>query len=117
MEQKFYICEHCGNIVAKVKNSGVPVMCCGEKMKEIVPGTINASKEKHVPVYKVENNRVIVSIGSENHPMVEEHFIEWAVLETSKGCQAKYLRANKKPNCEFAICEDEAKAMGGGLPK
>ena len=112
MEQKFYICEHCGNIVAKVKNSGVPVMCCGEKMKEIVPGTINASKEKHVPVYKVENNRVIVSIGSENHPMVEEHFIEWVSIQTKHGNQRKCLEPEQTPTVEFAILEgDEIEAV------
>ena len=56
MEQKFYICEHCGNIIAKVKDAGVPVMCCGQPMKEIVPGTVEASVEKHIPVYTVEGN-------------------------------------------------------------
>ena len=54
MEQKFYICEHCKNIITKVKDSGVPVMCCGQKMTEIVPGTTDAAAEKHVPVYQVE---------------------------------------------------------------
>ena len=47
MEQKFYICKHCGNIIAKVKDTGVPVICCGEPMSEIVPGTTDASVEKH----------------------------------------------------------------------
>ena len=59
MEQKFYICEHCGNIIAIVKNKGVPVMCCGQKMKEIIPNTTDAAQEKHVPVYKIEGNKVI----------------------------------------------------------
>ncbi len=54
MEQKFFICEHCGNIIAMVKDAGVPIMCCGQKMKEIVPGTTDAAVEKHVPVYTVE---------------------------------------------------------------
>ena len=58
MEQKFYICEHCKNIITKVKDSGVPVMCCGQKMTEIVPGTTDAAAEKHVPVYQVEGNCV-----------------------------------------------------------
>ena len=44
MDQKFLICEHCGNIVAAVKESGVPVVCCGQKMKEIIPGTVEASR-------------------------------------------------------------------------
>ena len=60
MNQKFLKCEHCGNIVAVVKETGVPVMCCGEAMKEIIPGTVDASREKHVPVYSVEGNTVTV---------------------------------------------------------
>ena len=57
MKQKFLKCEHCGNIVGVVKESGVPLMCCGEKMQEIIPGTVEASKEKHIPVYKIEGNK------------------------------------------------------------
>ena len=57
MEMKFYICEHCGNIIGMVKDSGVPVVCCGQKMKEIVPGTTDASVEKHVPVFEVKENK------------------------------------------------------------
>ena len=59
MEQKFYICKHCGNIIAKVKDAGVPVVCCGEPMSEIVPGTTDAAVEKHVPVWTVENGIVL----------------------------------------------------------
>ena len=69
MEQKFFICEHCGNIIAMVKNAGVPVMCCGQKMTELVPGTTDASVENHVPEYKVEGNKVVVTVGSVEHPM------------------------------------------------
>ena len=57
MEQKFYICKHCGNIIAKVKDTGVPVICCGEPMSEIIPGTTDAAVEKHVPVWTVEEAR------------------------------------------------------------
>ena len=53
MEQTFYICKHCGNIMAKVKDSGVPVVCCGENMTEIIPGTTDAAVEKHVPVHRI----------------------------------------------------------------
>ena len=69
MEQKFYICKHCGNIIAKVKDAGVPVVCCGEPMSEIVPGTTDAAVEKHVPVWTVENGIVHVKVGSVEHPM------------------------------------------------
>ena len=77
MGMKFYKCAHCGQIVAIVKKTGVPIMCCGEAMQEIVPGTTDAAVEKHVPVYKVEGNKVTVTVGSVEHPMLEEHFIEW----------------------------------------
>ena len=53
MEQRFYICEHCGNIIAMVKDSGVPVMCCAQKMTEIIPGTSDGAVEKHLPEWKV----------------------------------------------------------------
>ena len=87
MNQKFVICEHCGNIATLIKDSGVPMMCCGEKMKELVPGVIEASHEKHIPVFEVEDNKVIVKIGSIDHPMIPEHYIEWVVLQTKKGTQ------------------------------
>ena len=81
MEQKFYICKHCGNIIAKVKDAGVPVVCCGEPMSEIVPGTTDAAVEKHVPVWTVENGIVHVKVGSVEHPMLPEHYIEWVSLQ------------------------------------
>ena len=88
---KFYICEHCGNIITHAKNTGVPVFCCGQKMKEIIPGTVEASVEKHLPVVTVEGNLVTAVVGSVEHPMVEEHFIQWVALETENGSQLKRL--------------------------
>ena len=112
MNQKFLKCEHCGNIVAAVKDTGVPVMCCGEKMKEIIPGTVDASKEKHVPVYTVEGNKVIVKVGEVEHPMQEEHYIEWISIQTKSGNQRKCLNPNDKPEVCFLICEgDEIEAV------
>ena len=112
MEQKFYICEHCGNIIAKVKDSGVPVMCCGEKMKEIIPGTTEASAEKHIPVYQVEGNLVTVKVGSAAHPMLPEHYIEWVSLQTKQCNQRKVLHPGDKPEVCFALCEgDEVEAV------
>ncbi|MDO5295940.1 MAG: desulfoferrodoxin family protein [bacterium] len=107
MEQKFYICEHCGNIVAYVKNNGVPVMCCGQKMKEIEAGTVEASKEKHIPVFTVKDNIVEVSVGSAAHPMLPEHYIEWISLQTCCGNQRRVLKPGSEPKAKFAICEGE----------
>ena len=77
---KFYICETCGNIITHVNASGVPVVCCGKPMKELVPGTTDAAVEKHVPVYTVEGNTGTVQVGSVEHPMLDGHFIQWGAV-------------------------------------
>lgn len=107
MEQKFYRCRHCGQIIAKVKETGVPVICCGEAMSEIIPGTVEASVEKHIPVYEVKGNKVLVNVGSVEHPMVAEHYIEWVSLQTKQGNQRKLLKAGDKPTVCFSICEGD----------
>ena len=112
MEQKFFICEHCGNIIAKVKDAGVPVMCCGQKMTEIIPGTTDAAQEKHVPVYTVEGGKVMVTVGAVAHPMQPEHYIEWVSLQTKQGNQRKALQPGQEPKVCFAICDgDEVEAV------
>ena len=82
---KFYICNHCKNIIIKVKDSGVPVVCCGEKMSEIVANTTDAAFEKHVPAVTVDGSKVTVSVGSVAHPMIPEHYIQFILLETTNG--------------------------------
>ncbi|MBR4944760.1 MAG: desulfoferrodoxin [Peptococcaceae bacterium] len=112
MEQKFFICEHCGNIVAMVKASGVPVVCCGQPMKELVPGTTDAAAEKHVPAYSVEGNVVKVKVGEVAHPMIPEHFIEWVSLQTKQGNQRKVLVPESAPEVSFLIdADDEVEAV------
>ena len=105
MEQRFFICTHCGNIIAMVRDKGVPVVCCGEKMKEIIPGTTDAAKEKHVPVYTVEQNKVSVKVGSVEHPMTAEHYIEWISIQTKQGNQRKCLKPGDKPEACIMICD------------
>ena len=91
MEQRFFICNHCGNMIAFVNDSGIPVVCCGELMHEVIPGVIDASIEKHVPVYSVKDDIVHVDVGSILHPMNEDHHIEWISLQTKFGNQRKEL--------------------------
>lgn len=105
---KFYVCESCGNFVGMVVDSGAPMSCCGKMMKELVPGTSDGAVEKHVPVYTVDGNKVVVTVGSVEHPMVEEHFIEWIAIETKKGAQRKVLNPGDKPSVEFALTDDDA---------
>ena len=107
MEMKFYICEHCGNMIAMVRDKGVPVMCCGQKMTEIVPGTTDAAVEKHVPVFEVKDNIVHVKVGSVSHPMLDEHYIEWIAVQTTAGNQRKALKPGDAPEACFALCEGE----------
>ena len=104
---KYYICETCGNIIEKINDSGVPVVCCGKPMKELIAGTVDASREKHIPVYSVEGNKVSVVVGSVEHPMVEVHYIQWIVLKTNKGIQRKHLSPNEAPRAEFTLLEGE----------
>lgn len=107
MDMKFYVCEHCGNIIAMVKDKGVPVMCCGQKMTELIPNTEDAAQEKHVPVYEVKDGIVAVTIGAVEHPMVEEHYIEWIALQTNRGNQRKALNPGEEPKAEFALLGGE----------
>ena len=82
-------------------------MCCGEKMQEIIPGTVEASKEKHIPVYKIEGNKVIVKVGEIEHPMQEEHYIEWVSIQTKFGNQRKALKLNNNTEVCFTICDGD----------
>ena len=112
MKQQFFICKHCGNIIAYVKDSGVRVSCCGEEMQELIPGTTDAAREKHVPVYSVENGTVSVNVGEIDHPMLAEHYIEWVSLQTKFGNQRKQLKPGNAPSVTFALSDgDEVEAV------
>jgi len=108
MEVKFFICRHCGNIITKLKDSKVPVVCCGEKMQEIKANSTEAATEKHLPVITKEGNCVGVKIGSIAHPMTEAHLIEWVAIQTQQGFQVKYLKADDKPELCFHLCESDS---------
>lgn len=107
MELKFFRCNHCGNIIVKIKDSTVPVVCCGEQMQELIPGTTDAAVEKHIPVYEVNGSAVSVTVGSTAHPMLPEHFITWICLQTNKGFQLKYLNPGEEPKASFMLGDGE----------
>lgn len=112
MKQRFFRCEHCGNIVAIVNDAGVPVMCCGAKMVELIPGTTEASTEKHIPVFTVDGNKVYVVVGEVEHPMTDDHYIQWISIQTKQGNQRKCLAPSDKPAACFSICDgDEVEAV------
>ena len=109
---KFYKCEICGKIVAMVKETSVDTMCCGQAMRELVPGTTDGATEKHVPVYTLEGNTVKVKVGSMEHPMTDAHHIEWIAIETENGNQRKELKLGDKPEATFALVpRDKVKSV------
>ena len=112
MELKFYQCPICGKIVAIVKNSAAPTVCCGKPMEELVAGTTDAAREKHVPEWSVEGDRLNVVVGAQEHPMKPEHYIEWIALETNSGVQVKTLRPGAAPRASFALDQgDDVRAV------
>lgn len=108
---KIYVCSHCGNIINKISDSGVSVVCCGDTMDELVPNTVEASVEKHIPQVAVAGGEVKVTVGSVEHPMLPEHYIQWIYLETEKGGQLKKLNPGETPSVTFALNEDKAVAV------
>ena len=110
-ETKFYICEHCKNIIGMIESSGVNVVCCGQKMTKLEAGVVEASREKHIPVVSVEGNTVSVTVGSVLHPMTEEHNISWVYLQTDKGGQRKCLEPGAAPEVKFALAEEKPVAV------
>ena len=103
---KFYVCKHCGNIITFERTKAFRFVCCGEKDGgELVPGSVDAAAEKHVPVISVEGNKVTVTVGEVAHPMLEEHFIKWIVLETAQGSQRKELKAGEQPQAVFMLTD------------
>ena len=104
---KFYRCSHCGNIIVFLHESGAPVSCCGEPMAELAAEATDGAREKHVPFVTVDGSNVIVKVGEAEHPMLEKHYIEFIVLETSAGFQMKKLAPGEKPEAAFVLAEGE----------
>ena len=110
MATKFYKCRHCGNVIEKVVDSKVPVICCGEKMEELIPNTIDASQEKHVPVVtKVNDCTIKVEVGSIPHPMTEEHHIVFIYVETADG--GIRINLTDKPEAVVCVCKSKPIAV------
>ena len=102
-EVKFYRCRHCGNLVAVVEDAGPVPVCCGEPMELLVAGAKDAAAEKHVPDVTREGNVLRVRVGSVEHPMLPEHYIQWIALHTEQGNQRKELKPGQEPKVTFAV--------------
>ena len=100
-------CKHCGNIVEVIKDSKVKIVCCGEPMEELVPGTVDAAREKHVPEVEINGNVVRVKVGEVTHPMLDVHYIEWIAIETNKGVHRVNLKPGEDPVATFVLADGE----------
>lgn len=104
---EFYACNVCGNLMIKLNDSGLTPQCCGRDMEKLTPNTVDADGEKHVPYWKMEGCKVMVTVGKEPHPMEEAHYIQWIVVETNKGYYAKHLSPTSEPAACFKMCKEE----------
>lgn len=103
----FYRCSLCGNMVCMVNDSGVTPSCCGEEMERVFTNTVDAAIEKHIPVIQQNGNKVLVSVGSMPHPMTQDHFINWVILQTNHGTYSRRLMPECIPEACFRIRADE----------
>jgi len=107
---EIYKCEICGNIVEVLHGGGGELVCCGEAMKLFVENTVDASKEKHVPVIERNGDTITVKVGSVPHPMEEKHYIEWIeIIAGGKSCR-QFLNPGEVPEAVFKTSETNVTA-------
>lgn len=102
-ELMIYRCNICGNIIMKLHDGGGPLVCCGQDMTLLKANTTDAATEKHVPVVECNGDEVIVKIGEVEHPMLEEHFIQFVCLQTEDGVLVEYLKPGQPPCVKFNL--------------
>ncbi len=108
MKLHFYQCKVCGKVIAILSDTGVPTICCGHIMEELVANRSEGSVERHLPVYSIEGCKVHVDVGSEPHPMRDEHRIMWVGLQTASGFQFRCLAPEDSPEATFLVEDGDA---------
>ncbi len=103
---QIYKCNVCGNIVAMVHAGGGEMICCDEKMVLLTENTVDAAKEKHIPVIEKTDKGVLIKVGSIEHPMEEAHYIEWIEILVDGKSYRQFLNPGDKPQAEFCISGD-----------
>ena len=109
-KKQIYKCEICGNIIEVLDEGQGELICCGQPMKLQTENTTEASNEKHIPVIEKDDKGVIVKVGSIEHPMDEEHYIEWIEISTEKGSSKKFLKPGDLPQAKFPVKTENVKA-------
>jgi len=100
---QIYRCEKCGNIVEVINAGGGELVCCGEPMKLLTENTVDASKEKHVPVLEKTADGWWVAVGAVAHPMEEKHYIQWIELIADGSIYRTYLKPGDAPKAFFPV--------------
>ena len=105
-----YECEICGNMVEVIHTGKGELVCCGKPMKLMEENTVDAAKEKHVPVIEKREDGYLIKVGSVDHPMEEKHYIEWVELIVGEKAYRQFLKPGQKPEAFFDIKEENVSA-------
>jgi len=109
-KMQVYKCEICGNIIEVLHGGAGALVCCGQPMKLLEEKTQDEGREKHVPVIEKTEKGVRVKVGSVEHPMEEQHFIEWIELVADGVSFRKFLEPGEKPEAEFCVSAESLSA-------
>lgn len=107
---EIYKCDACGNIVEVINGGEGELVCCGEPMKLMTENTVDAAKEKHVPVIEVVDGGVKVKVGGVPHPMEEKHYIQWIEVIADGKAYRQFLDPGAAPEAFFAVQGDDLTA-------
>ena len=99
----FYKCDVCDNIVVKVADGGGELCCCKQPMRVVEPNSTDAAGEKHVPVVERDGDKLVVNVGSVDHPMEDAHSIQWIYVVTEEGVIARCLKPGETPHAEISL--------------
>lgn len=100
---EIYKCNVCGNMVEMVHASSGTLVCCGQPMELLKEKNKDVGSEKHVPVIEIKKDKVVVKVGSIEHPMEEKHYIEWIEILADGQSSMKFLKPGQKPVAEFSV--------------
>jgi len=110
--RQVYKCNICGNIVEVLHTGKGQLVCCNKPMVLLTENTVDASKEKHVPVIEIADGKVTVKVGSVPHPMEEKHYIEWIEVIADGQTYRQFLNPGDKPEAVFALDAENVVARG-----
>ncbi|WP_045221736.1 desulfoferrodoxin [Desulfonatronum thioautotrophicum] len=109
-QHEVYKCDMCGNIIDVLHGGGGELVCCGEPMKIMTENTVDAAKEKHVPVVEKTANGYKVTVGSTLHPMESKHYIEWIEIIADGKSYRQFLNPGQEPVAEFCVQAEQVTA-------